>query len=431
MKGRQCRSVVRPLVVCVALALLEPFALAQDEGASPLSPDPLARYVPLPGLPSFRAPFLRLEDPGGCRFLSLSPDTRFLALTNRRDEVRVFDLATGKVVWEWAYPELLSTSLGVIVWPFCPLGREAWETGRWRLTNVPGSPRGWPGDSGALFAPDGRGLAVVHNACLSNSHVVTETPEGVAVSPGVWLIGGYLHFFDDPDLQLRMTVEVDRPQQLPMSTTILHGLAAVTAFAYAPDARLAVTGSSEGMLALWDVSTGASVARTRAEWLPEEAPRVSAVAFSPDGRHVASIGASGTVRLWSVTQLRQEAELPGHAQPGFWVSYSPDGGRVASAALDDELRIWDPDTHLTLEQINWRRRAGEGPVFAYHPRGAGILFGATRDGAVAGMLPDGPARTEYVVPLDLPDVAALAVSLDGNRIAVGDRNGHVLIFQAG
>jgi hypothetical protein len=47
------------------------------------------------------------------------------------------------------------------------------------------------------------------------------------------------------------------------------------------------------------------------------------------------------------------------------------------------------------------------------------------------MLPDGPARTQYVVPLGLSDVAALAVSSDGNRIAIGDREGHILVFQTG
>jgi len=431
MKGRHRRSITASSAVSVALMLFVPFALAQDEEASPLPADAVAGGVPLPGLPSFRAPFLRLEDPDGCRFLSLSPNTRFLALTSRKDEVRVFDLATGDVTWEWAYPELLSTSLGVIVWPFCPLGREAWETGRWRLTNVSGMPRGWPGETGALFAPDGRGLAVVHNTCLSNSHVAVETAQGVTLNPGVWLLGGYLHFFDDPDLRLRMTVEVDRPQQLPMSTTILHGLAEVTAFAYSLDGRLAVTGSAEGVLTLWDVATGVGMARTRAEWQPEDAPRINAVAFSPDGQHVASIGSSGAVRLWSGMGLAAEAELLGHAQPGFWVAYSPDGARVASAALDGDLRIWDLDTHQTTAQIDWQRRAGEDPVFAYDPRGAGILFAATRDGAVAGMLPDGPARTEYVVPLDLPDVAALAVSPGGNRTAIGDREGHVLLFQTG
>jgi WD40 repeat protein len=431
MEGRHCRCTTGSLIVSVALMFLAPFALSQEEDASPPSPDDLTAYVPLPGLPSFRAPFLRLKDDGGCRFLSLSPNTRFLALTTRNDEVHVFDLATGDVTWEWAYPELLSTSLGVIVWPFSSLGRQARELGHWRLTNVPGAPRGWPGDTGALFAPDGRGLAIVHNACLSNSHVAVETPQGVTLNPGVWLLGGYVHFFDDPDLKLRMTVEVDRPRQLPLSATILHGLAEVTAFAYSPDGRLAVTGSAEGVLTLWDVNTGVGLARTRAESQPEDAPSVNAVPFSPDSQHVASIGASGTVRLWSATQLAPEAELTGHTQPGFWVGYSPDGACVASAALDGELRIWDPATHLTTERLDWRRRAGEDPVFAYDPRGSGILFAATRDGAVAGMLPDGPARTQYVVPLGLSDVAALAVSSDGNRIAIGDREGHILVFQTG
>jgi hypothetical protein len=421
------------VAVCTASMLPAPRGGAQTSETSSVSAGPPAQYVPLPGLPSFRAPFMRLEDPGGSRFLSFSQDGLLLASTNRDDEVRVFDLRTGDVVWNWAYPELLSTSLGTIVWPFCPLGREAWENGRWRLTNVSGAPKGWPGDTGALFSPDRYELAIVHNPCLSNSHVVLAggADREVTVYPGVWLLGGYLHFFDDAEAQLRLTVEVEKPQHLPLSTTILHGLAAVTAFAYAPDGRYAVTGSSDGILAVWDVDSGNRVARVRGEWLPEDAPRVNAVAFSPDGRRVASIGASGTVRLWSAPSLTQEAELVGHTGPGFWVAFSPDGARVASAAMDETLRLWDPDTRQALRQINWRERAGENPAFAYHPYGGGILFGATRECAVAGMISDGAANPDYSVQLDLPDIAALAVSPDGNRVALSDQGGHICLFQAG
>jgi hypothetical protein len=422
------------LAVCAGLIFVALPGGAQTGDTPALPTAPLAPYVPLPGLPSFRAPFLRLQDPGGSRFLSFSADGLLLASTNRNDEVRVFDLKTGHVVWNWAYPELLSTSLGTIVWPFCSLAKDAWVDGKWRLTSVAGHPKGWPGDTGALFSPDHYELAVVHNPCLSNSHVVvSDADDGhVTVYPGVWLLGGYLHFFDDPHAQLRLTVEVEKPQQLPLSTTILHGLAAVTAFAYAPDGRYAVTGSSDGMLAVWDVESGNRLARRRAESLPEDAPRVNSVAFSADGLHVASIGASGTVRLWSAPFLAQEAELVGHTQPGFWVAFAPDGARVASAAMDETLRLWDPDTREARQQLNWRERVGENPIFAYHPYGAGILFGATRDDcAVAGMISDRAGAPDYTVPLDLPDIAAFAISPDGNRVALSDQAGHIWIFQTG
>jgi len=376
---------------------------------------------------------MRLQDEGGsCRFLSFSPDGRFLASTNQRDEVREFDLATGDVVWDWAHPELLSTSLGMIVWPFCPLARDAWSNGQWKLTNVPGMPRGWPGDTGALFAPDGGELAIVHNPCLSNSHVVRmEGAERVSLYQGVWLIGAYLHFFDDPDMRLRTTVEVEKPQQLPMSTTILHGLSAVTAFAYSPDGSYAVTGSSDGILTMWNVEAGTPTARVQAEWVPEEGPRVNSVAFSPDGRHVASLGMSGTLRLWSAPLLTAEGELTGHTQPGFWVAFSPDGSCLASAAWDQHLLVWDPVTRMRLYDSNWLERAGQDPAFAYAPRGGGVLFGATRNGAVAGMLSDGTGAVEYRVELDLQNTAAFALSQDGRRVALSDREGHILVWQVG
>jgi WD40 repeat protein len=420
------------MTFALATVLLAPWtstAAAQTAEALPGTPAPQYPDASYRHPPRFQLPAGHLKDPGGCRFLSFSPDGRQLASTNGRDEVTVFDAATGAPLWGWSYPELLRTSLGDLVWPFCPRAKDAWEKARWRLTAVPGRPKGWPGDTGAVFAPDGSELAVVHDPCLSNSHVIVEAQGSLCINPGVWLLGGYLHFFHRPDMGLRLTVEVDTPQHLPLTVSILHGLAGVSAFDYAPAGGLAATGLSDGRLKLWNTDTGASVAQTRAEWLPDNQPSINFLAFGPDGTRVATIGQSGVVRVWSVPGLRQQAELVGHTQSGFWVGFSPDGARVASAASDGALRIWNPVTRVTLRQENWRKHLGDDPFFAYLPAGGAVLYAATRETGVIGMVADVPSRPDSAWSVDLPNITAFTCSRRGDLLAAGDRDGRVLVWR--
>jgi len=416
-------------LVAVLLVLWASAATAQTAGVLPVTPAPQFPDASYHHPPPFQLPSGRLRDPGGCRFLSFSPDARHLASTNRCDEVTVFDTTAGAPLWGWSYPELLRTSLGDLVWPFCPLATDAWAKGRWRLTAVPGRPKGWPGDTGAVFAPDASELAIVHNPCLSNSHVIVEAQDGLSINPGVWLLGGYLHFFHRPDMNLRLTVEVDNPQHLPLTVSILHGLACVSAFDYAPAGGLVATGSSDGRLKLWNTDSGALVAETRAERIPDDHPSVNFLAFGPDGTQVATIGESGIVRVWSVPGLAQQAELVGHRDSGFWVGFSPDGTRIASAASDGALRIWDPATRGMLRQENWREHLGDDPFFAYSPAGGAVLYAATRETGVIGMVADLPARMDCAWSVDLRNITAFTCSRRGDFLAAGDREGKILLWR--
>jgi WD40 repeat protein len=258
--------------------------------------------------------------------------------------------------------------------------------------------------------------------------VVVAHPEGVSVTPGVWQLGGYVHFFGEPALELRLTVEVDRPEQLPMSTTILHGLAPVTAFDIDPGGLYAATGTTEGLLTLWSVDSGQQLARVVGEREPAASPSLNALAFSPDGRWLASIGASVDVRLWSVPGLVLGSELIGHRDAGFWVGVSPDGERIASASLDGDVRVWDRRTGATVHVLDWREAAGDSPRFAYAPRGGGIMFAATRRGGVMGMLSDGVGRLQYAQPVDLSRITAFARSPGGEFVTAGDDEGRILVW---
>jgi WD40 repeat protein len=69
--------------------------------------------------------------------------------------------------------------------------------------------------------------------------------------------------------------------------------------------------------------------------------RVVSVAFSPDGRRLASAGLDKMVRLWDTTTGQEILTLRGHGDLVGRVLFSPDGQRLASASADGVVRVWD------------------------------------------------------------------------------------------
>lgn len=109
----------------------------------------------------------------------------------------------------------------------------------------------------------------------------------------------------------------------------------VSGVAFSPDGATLASGSVDGMLKLWDCSSG----RERAT-LPGHPAETSGVAFSPDGRTLASIGHQDSVKLWHVATRRQLFSIP-LPEAGKFVQFSPDGRYLVVAADDDTLRFFD------------------------------------------------------------------------------------------
>ena len=106
------------------------------------------------------------------------------------------------------------------------------------------------------------------------------------------------------------------------------------------------TGSREGHVRLWDLTTK-----------QEMAPLVGHdkgcldVAFHPDGTMLASTGSDGTVRLWDVASHEPVAVLRGHTKLVWRVAFSKDGRLLASGSNDQTIRLWDVQTHKCISVI--------------------------------------------------------------------------------
>ena len=123
-----------------------------------------------------------------------------------------------------------------------------------------------------------------------------------------------------------------------------------------PDGLLLGTGSSDGVIRLWDVKTGTSPAAMTGH---AASSPVSSLSFSENGYHVASAGADG-VRVWDLRKqkciLHLEATSSGsdgatcsvcYDYSGFYLAMGTTGGGVSVHATRNELaRVasWAPGT---------------------------------------------------------------------------------------
>jgi WD40 repeat protein len=115
-------------------------------------------------------------------------------------------------------------------------------------------------------------------------------------------------------------------------------LDAVESVAFSRDGTTLASGSRDGTVGLWDVTTGRGLTR-----LSGHASFVYAVAFSPDGRTLASGGAGGTVKLWDVVGRREVASLhPDEAGNVYSLAFRPPDGRVlAAGGWGQRVVLWD------------------------------------------------------------------------------------------
>ena len=110
----------------------------------------------------------------------------------------------------------------------------------------------------------------------------------------------------------------------------------VRSLAYSPDGRLALSGSEDYTLKLWEVSSGREIRTFKGH-----TGTVSSVAFSPDGSRVLSGSYDHSLKLWEVSSGREIRTFRGHSGEVRSLAYSPDGRYVLSGDFDGIINLWE------------------------------------------------------------------------------------------
>ncbi len=123
--------------------------------------------------------------------------------------------------------------------------------------------------------------------------------------------------------------------------------AAVFCVDWSPDGATLASGSCgpEMKLTIWDTKSG------HLQLNLEEHSAVNSVAWSPDGKMLASGSDDGMVRLWDASSGDKLVDFQGHTGVIEVVTWSPDGDALCSCSSDGTARLWDTKTRtetLTL-----------------------------------------------------------------------------------
>ncbi|WP_420263666.1 protein kinase domain-containing protein [Candidatus Magnetominusculus dajiuhuensis] len=167
--------------------------------------------------------------------------------------------------------------------------------------------------------------------------------------------------------------------ELPASRRLLRTftghMATVTSVSLSHDGRIALTGSMDKKLRLWDTATGQCV-----KTLSGHTGGVLAVSITSDARYAISGSDDKTVRVWNISTGSTLYHFRGHAGDVTSVYLSPDGKYPISGSADETIKLWD------INSGNYLRS------FAGH-RGAVTSVAVTNDGqhVISGSL-DGTAR---------------------------------------
>ncbi len=233
----------------------------------------------------------------------------------------------------------------------------------------------------------------------------------------------------------------------------------IRSVAFSPDGRTLASGSSDGMIKLWDVLAG----NVRTTWSQNLSP-VSCVTFSSDGMTLCAGRADGKVELWDIATEQPRVTLHGHLKPVVAAAFSADGqtlftgdsvqvklwnlaaareqttidtgkgegtpaissdGATVASASFERVHLWDVKTgksRSTEEIHHWWILA-----VAFSPDGKLLASGA-RDEATVRIWDVATGKRHSVLYGHTKAVLSVAFSPDGKRLGSASADGTVKVW---
>ena len=193
----------------------------------------------------------------------------------------------------------------------------------------------------------------------------------------------------------------------------------VSAVAYAPDGTLLASGSSvDGTVKLWNVQAGTNIAI-----LEDQTDVVSSIAFTSDGILLASGAVNGAILLWDVA-TKNATSLEGHRNAVSSMAFSQDGTLLASGSANGIILLWDVATGTNIATFEEHTNDVSSVAFSHDGT---LLASGSDDNTVK--LWDVQAGTNITTLEGHTDaVSSVAFSQDGTVLSSGSVDGMVVLW---
>lgn len=245
--------------------------------------------------------------------LSLSADTKHLALINEHGFLLIIDSQTGKT--EEVYTQYSLPITDIATSP---------DSSQYASLSADGTLSLWNSKTGEqIHRLDGKAISATQLA---------------------WSPDGKFLAFEGDNGQLRL-FELE-------SQSVVHDFkpefpANIGSIAWSPDSQVVSIGQTSGNISMWDIKTATEIPAFQTH-----ADTVGALAWHPQNNQFTAGDDLGIIRVWEPSERRVLKRLESHAASIFDIAYAPDGGLLATASADGFIFLWDANRMEILHKLD-------------------------------------------------------------------------------